>query len=1813
MKQSSMVKRSISAGLVILLLLLSVPLYPGAGAAASEDRLPLLNPGFEESIAPVTTKWSVAEATYWTATNWGANFLTYSVDSTEKSEGNSSLRMSYTGASEGKGTVVQNLDGDFGGKELELSYWVKTENVVSSTEGAFVRVQLKNNTGAVVKTTVTPFIKGTNDWQRISVSTVAPADSTTVVLTLFFGLGTGTVWYDDVQLKDLTAADSENPELAQVTLTGSKSLAPGETEQLDVGGLLSDDSPADMQHAEIIYESSAPDILTVDANGIMKAVAIGTAVVTVTVTIEDITKSAQLQVDVRTVRTPYRTFTASDLNEWGGGLTWNSWGLSSTKNNSWAALKGIDFGNEENIELSLEVRAAVDQIHGGNQVEVRLDSLEGTLAGTITISSSGSFGTQQLNTAVIDSLTGVHDVYFIFKGNATTNGNVTHFAFMKSSAPEPSVLPSLDFEQAEAGNVGRWGALKPVGWTGPEDMINESMISLDTAEKRSGQYALKVYAPQQKTHTLTSTLVPIEENMLGKSVLFSFWVKSTASNGHPEGRMIIYAEESGILVEKKSVLTGYDRNQQFWNVPWSPYYAKFTMPQDAAYARFVLATNPAVGSIHFDDIQYEITDEITVPTSVTVTPASTSIIQGNEQQMKAVVAPTYADNKNVIWSSSDDEVAVVDETGKVQAISPGTVTIIAKTVSGEITGTAELQVFGPGIQQMKVDGNPIVSFNPVRSSYYVAIDGTDFSLEQVLPEIELIYDNGATTDAEVTYEGGRYGTAAIEYVTADGQNRSYSIDFRRVGDPDLLPKHELTAEQVTASTHQDPNVPQHTIDGIENTRWAAELQQWIQYDLGESQSVEAIGLHLVSGDARQYYFEVYTSQNATDWTLAYNGLKGSGGESAGLTATAKEIFQFEEQTARYVRIVGHGNSVNGWNNYTEVAIYPSMETIDFGIWPTSLSIATDKTRLDINESATLNSSVLPENAGLKRVSWTSSDPSIARVDREGRVTGVSEGTTTIIGTTLVGEQTDRLEIDVTGEFYPEYPARQFDHIYDGLELTDGRALTIKNMENVLIINTEIANVKGLNRLESALNIEDSKNVVIKDSYIHDIDMHGIRMDALQAGRTENLIVDNVTIARTGFDGISQSTTGDTSEPFPRPITGIVIKNSTIHDVGLARTGSPKHAVYGKGEGILFENNTVYNAPWGCGFSVRNAATLRGNLIYNTSGAGICLTEQTGIHEENDETLVENNVIYLTGNYEDFDSESSNTALHWQYTRTADDTRLLVKKIVVRHNTLIGSPYANSIYSVITHTTNNPDQRIEVYNNILVDQRGLGQGLHRSDQVDVNLNNVVLNDLEGFVNPEQLDFRLKSGHPAIGAANSDLEFPSEDLAGNARTADRLDAGAYQFVVEPTATPTPTASPDPDVTPAPTASIEPEPTPTATANPPVTPTSAPTATPGTVQTVIQLQPVLSGEVAKASLSLDQLNAVFAQNNQVIIEMAEVEGAVSYRQELPAELFISGNGSKQIRLKTASGTLTLTDKMLAPQQLKGVKNVEVVIGQADVSSLQAGLKKKLEGKAIVELAVYADGERISWKNNKSPVTVSIPYTPTAQELKRPEHIAIWYIDGESKVTRIPSGRYDAATGTVSFETSHFSTYAVAYEVRSFEDLKRHGWAKDAIEVLASKGIVNGVTEKHFSPAVSVTRADFLLMLMRGLHVNSEAASSFKDVPGEAYYFEAVAAAKELGIIQGTGDELFHPLAAITRQDMMVMTHRAIEAAGKHMESTGGPSIEQFKDANQVADYAKNSASELLISGLIQGDDAQLHPLQSSTRAEAAVLIYRMYQRVN
>lgn len=386
--------------------------------------------------------------------------------------------------------------------------------------------------------------------------------------------------------------------------------------------------------------------------------------------------------------------------------------------------------------------------------------------------------------------------------------------------------------------------------------------------------------------------------------------------------------------------------------------------------------------------------------------------------------------------------------------------------------------------------------------------------------------------------------------------------------------------------------------------------------------------------------------------------------------------------------------------------------------------------------------------------------------------------------------------------------------------------------------------------------------------------------------------------------------------------------------------------------------------------------------------------------------------------------------------------------------------------------------------------------------------------------------------------------------------------------------------------------------------------PVQTPDTdASSTVTMQPSLNGHTGVIRLDEAKADDLLALKKTILV--SEEAGATEYAIHLPSALIATGEGRRSFTISTALGTVTIPDNMLGSVTDIEGKEAVITIGEGNKDDLSAEVREALGERPLLHLSVSIDGEQIDWANAEAPVSVSIPYSPAIEELADPEHIVIWYMDEDGNPVTIPNGRYNAEKGTVSFKTTHFSLFAVAYVQNSISDIVGVQWAEEAIEILAAKGIVKLSDEHAFRPNAPITRADFLYGLVKALDLHAEVDDNFDDIREDAYYYEEIAAAKELGITHGVSGNQFKPDSAITRQDMMVMTERALKLLSLIEERDTRSVLEKFTDESDIASYAVHSVAALVKEGLIVGNNDKIMPERNTTRAEAAVFLYRLYNK--
>lgn len=209
-------------------------------------------------------------------------------------------------------------------------------------------------------------------------------------------------------------------------------------------------------------------------------------------------------------------------------------------------------------------------------------------------------------------------------------------------------------------------------------------------------------------------------------------------------------------------------------------------------------------------------------------------------------------------------------------------------------------------------------------------------------------------------------------------------------------------------------------------------------------------------------------------------------------------------------------------------------------------------------------------------------------------------------------------------------------------------------------------------------------------------------------------------------------------------------------------------------------------------------------------------------------------------------------------------------------------------------------------------------------------------------------------------------------------------------------------------------------------------------------------------------------------------------------------------------------------------------------------------------------------------------------------------------TKVT-LEGGKYYAHINSLTN-----SLYAVVWHPLVFADMEGH-WAKEAVNDMGSRLVVNGVGSGKYNPDQDMTRAEFAAILMRGLGLKPvNGKSQFADVKESDWYNSAVQTAYEYKLVEGFEDGSFRPQEKITREQAMVMIAKAMAITGLKEKLAAKDTSELLKpyaDAAQVAEWAKAGAAASLQADLVSGRGAaELAPKANITRAEVAAIVQRL-----
>lgn len=245
------------------------------------------------------------------------------------------------------------------------------------------------------------------------------------------------------------------------------------------------------------------------------------------------------------------------------------------------------------------------------------------------------------------------------------------------------------------------------------DNANGSM-TITTSQKHGGSSSLE--AAMGGTGKKNNYLVT--KNSYSNVTQIKFWLASSDKGKTELAIESCASADFSSGVNTILVLTTYSNLPGISSPSNKTFYEVTITPSSAVsgYLRFTFRQPSSSGKkMWMDDLEITASAGPVAVTGVSLNKNTLSLEAGQNETLTATVAPSNADNKNVSWSSSDANIASVDQTGKVSALSAGTATITVTTEDGSKTATCTVTVTAPAAP-IEVTG---ISLNKNTTTIYV--------------------------------------------------------------------------------------------------------------------------------------------------------------------------------------------------------------------------------------------------------------------------------------------------------------------------------------------------------------------------------------------------------------------------------------------------------------------------------------------------------------------------------------------------------------------------------------------------------------------------------------------------------------------------------------------------------------------------------------------------------------------------------------------------------------------------------------------------------------------------------------------------------------------------------------------------------------------------------------------------------------------------------------------------------------------------------------------------------------------------------------
>ena len=392
-------------------------------------------------------------------------------------------------------------------------------------------------------------------------------------------------------------------------------------------------------------------------------------------------------------------------------------------------------------------------------------------------------------------------------------------------------------------------------------------------------------------------------------------------------------------------------------------------------------------------------------TSITLNETTKTLAVEDTLQLVATVNPNNATNDNVVWSSNNESVATVSDSGLVTAIAVGGATITATAEDGS-------NVYGTCVVT--------VTAKPATADY--SIDASTSTQVTTNTTSQVVFTNSPIS---VTVDKHNGTVNANNYVATSSQTRVYGGQlFTISAGTNSMTKiviHGHSGKGVGGFTGATWTNATMTYDGLEVTLTPTDGSQDVYGVISATSSFA--GVTVTVGDATPST-PIYPTAISLTAEASTISIGGTSQLTVGYTpndTNVKNVTYSSSNTSvatvsntGLVTGVAQGSATITATAEAESGTVTATQSITVTpIAVTGVSLSSNSETVKAGKTVTLVATVSPSNATNKNVTWSTSSSAIATVSNAGVVTGVAAGTATITVTTVDGSKTATCTVVVT--------------------------------------------------------------------------------------------------------------------------------------------------------------------------------------------------------------------------------------------------------------------------------------------------------------------------------------------------------------------------------------------------------------------------------------------------------------------------------------------------------------------------------------------------------------------------------------------------------------------------------------------------------------------------------------------------------------------------------------------------------------------------------------------------------------------------------